>query len=80
MKFTGLPDQTPPCHGWREYAYIEPLSGRIMFRDGYDLVNDPCPIGSGQLVMVSLTKPIGDFHRNLLSLSPAAHQCSDADG
>ncbi|QWG14174.1 C39 family peptidase [Bradyrhizobium sediminis] len=69
---TGILGHARLLRGWREYSYVEPRSGHIMFRDSYYLVNDPYPIGSGQLVMESLMKPIGDFYRNLLSLSPTA--------
>lgn len=67
---TGIPGHARLLRGWREYAYIEPRTGRVIVRDQYYIVNDPYPVGNGQLVMENALKPIQEFYRNLLALTP----------
>ncbi|BBZ74395.1 C39 family peptidase [Mycobacterium paraseoulense] len=67
---SGIPGHARVLRGWREYVYRKARTGETSHRESFYIINDPYPVGSGQIVLENTVKPISDFYQNMLNLAP----------
>jgi hypothetical protein len=69
---SGIPGHARLLRGWREYCFING-SGNVVHKEQFYVINDPYPMGTGQLVLESAVTPIANFYTNSLYVLSATN-------
>ncbi len=67
---SGIPGHARLLRGWREYLFLD-SSGSVLDKEQFLIINDPYPLGSGQLALENIAKPIDSFYTNVISMQRA---------
>ena len=61
---SGIPGHARTIRGWKEYSYLGE-DGRPRHSEKFLVINDPQPVGVGQIILENVVKPIDKFYRNI---------------